>query len=138
MTPPVRMRTVGHVVSSGQAVPTPVELTFEYHERDPFAVTLLIPSRRGVQEWVFARELLADGRLGIEGPGGDVTVAPGADPGEILIDLLSPSGHAVLWVADEDVTRFLTAAYDRVPAGTESGRIRWGLVLVDLLRGGLR
>jgi hypothetical protein len=138
MKPPVRTRTVGRVLSRGQTESTPVELTFEYHRRDPYAVTLLVPSRRGVTEWVFARELLADGRLGIEGPGGDVTVAPGADRGDVLIDLLSPSGHAVLWVVDEDVNRFLDATYRLVPAGTENRRIQWGRELTDLLTGGAR
>lgn len=135
MKPPVRTHTVGRVLSRGLTDPVPIKLTFEYDQRDPFTVSLFIPSPRSKTntEWVLARELLADGRLGIEGPGGDVTVAPGADPGEVLIDLLSPSGHAVLWVADEDLVQFLTAAYELVPAGTEASRINWARELPDLL-----
>ena len=52
---------------------------------------------------------------------------------EVLIDLLSPSGHAALWVADADVTQFLAATYQLVPAGTEADHINWARELPNLL-----
>ena len=133
------MSATARVLGSGRSRRRSTDVTFRYDPRDPYAVTLLIPVRRGrLVEWVFARELLADGRLGIEGPGGDVTVAPAADPDEVLIDLCSPGGHAALWVPDEDVLRFLTATYELVPAGTEADRIIWARELPALLERGLQ
>jgi hypothetical protein len=127
-------RTAARVLGSGRVRRRSITVTFRYDPRDPFAVTLLIPVKRdGFVKWVLARELLNDGRLGVEGPGGDVTVSPAASPGEVVIDLLSPSGHAAVWVADEDVTQFLTATYQLVPAGTEADRINWARELPDLL-----
>ncbi len=110
-----------------------ITVTFQYDPADPFAVTLLLESRGKRVKWMFARELLADGRLGIEGPGGDVTVSPAADPRKVLIDLCSPSGHSVLWIDDKAVLEFLTATYELVPAGTETDRINWARELPILL-----
>lgn len=129
-----RTSTTAYVLASGRSRRRSLTVTFRYDLGDPFAVTLLI-QRRGthLMKWVFARELLADGRLGIEGLGGDVTVSPAADPHKVLIDLCSPSGHSVLWVDDKDVLEFLTATYELVPAGTEADRINWNRELPTLL-----
>ena len=59
------------------AVPVKVELT--YDSRDPFAVQASFRTGQGTAvDWVFARDLLADGLMASSGTG-DVRVQPTAD-----------------------------------------------------------
>lgn len=135
-TPSSRTRVVGQAAIAGSADLVPVNVTLEYTARDPYTVVALLKRRDRVTEWVFARELLTDGRLGAEGPGGDVTVSPAANDSEIRIELSSPFGQAVIWLDADAVTRFLEETYRLVPAGTESRHINWPRELTALLHGG--
>lgn len=104
-----------------EATEIPVEL--RYDARDPYAVTFLVGPH--AVRWVFSRDLLAAGRHGIDGPGGDVTVAPAATDDELLLELSSPSGRVLLWVDIALVDRFLDTTYELVPDGAECLHIAW-------------
>jgi hypothetical protein len=122
-TSTVPVLTTGRVVGSCQTTPTPVRVTLHYTPRDPYAITLLIPAWR--RTWVLARDLLRDGRIGREVTSGTVTVTRGIDPGEVCISRFGPGEHAMLWIADHDIMRFLAASYHVVPSGDEPNHIDW-------------
>ncbi|GAB3878459.1 hypothetical protein GCM10029964_029140 [Kibdelosporangium lantanae] len=71
------------------AVPVKVEL--RYDTRDPYAVVAAFRTgRAGWVEWVFARDLLADGLIAEAGDG-DVRIRPAVDdPEVVVIELSSP------------------------------------------------
>lgn len=101
------------------AVPVQVELRFD--TRDPFAVvTAFRTGRAGWVEWVFARDLLADGLLGDAGEG-DVRIHPANDDPEVVVlELTSPSGHAVFEASAQRLAEFLDTTYDVVLPGQET------------------
>lgn len=100
------------------AVPVKVELRYE--TRDPFAIVAAFRTgRAGWVEWVFARDLLADGLLAETGDG-DVRIRPAAeDPESVLIELNSPSGHAMFESCAQELADFLDRTYDVVLPGNE-------------------
>jgi hypothetical protein len=102
------------------AMPVPARLV--YNPADPYVVLLQVARK---VTWELARELLTNVLDPLPyGVGlGDVSVA-GVDD-ELWVELTSPTGHAVLWLAVEQVLEFLDATYWMVPAGTESSRIDW-------------
>src|SRR6266511_226498 len=79
-----------------QTPAVPVQVELRYDTRDPYAVIAAFRTgRAGWVEWVFARDLLADGLLADAGDG-DVRIRPSVeDPESVLIELNSPSGHAM-------------------------------------------
>lgn len=99
-----------------------------YDPADPFAVLLRMPRDPGSMrwvDWVFARELLDDGLADhIEFPTGDVQICPDAGD-ELRIELSSPNGFAVMWLAADRVTSFLAESYAVVPLDKEADRIDW-------------
>ncbi|HEU0086594.1 MAG TPA: SsgA family sporulation/cell division regulator [Pseudonocardiaceae bacterium] len=101
------------------AVPVQVEL--RYDTRDPFAVVAAFRTgRAGWVEWVFSRDLLADGLL-TEAGEGDVRIRPGAgEPEVVVVELSSPSGHAVFEASAQRLAEFLDASYDVVLPGHEA------------------
>lgn len=100
------------------AVPVQVEL--RYDTRDPYAVIAAFRTgRSGWVEWVFARDLLADGLITQTGEG-DVRMRPASDnPGVIVLELSSPSGHAMFEASAEELADFLDKTYDAVLPGNE-------------------
>jgi Streptomyces sporulation and cell division protein, SsgA len=100
------------------AVPVHVEL--RYDTRDPFAVVAAFRTgRAGWVEWVFSRDLLADGLLADAGEG-DVRLRPAADNPEVVyFELSSPSGHAVFEASAHRLAEFLDRSYDIVVPGAE-------------------
>ncbi|WP_020495029.1 MULTISPECIES: SsgA family sporulation/cell division regulator [Sciscionella] len=100
------------------AVPVQVEL--RYDTRDPYAVIAAFRTgRSGWVEWVFARDLLADGLIADAGEG-DVRMRPATDdPGVIVLELTSPSGHAMFEASAEELADFLDSTYDVVLPGNE-------------------
>jgi hypothetical protein len=100
------------------AVPVHVEL--RYDTRDPFAVVAAFRTgRAGWVEWVFSRDLLADGLLAEAGEG-DVRIRPAAnDPEVVIFELSSPSGHAVFETSAHRLADFLDRSYDIVVPGAE-------------------
>jgi hypothetical protein len=100
------------------AVPVKVEL--RYDTRDPYAVVAAFRTgRAGWVEWVYARDLLADGLIAEAGDG-DVRIRPAVDdPEVVVIELSSPSGHAVFEASAQELADFLDRTYDVVVPGNE-------------------
>jgi hypothetical protein len=100
------------------AVPVRVEL--RYDTRDPYAVVAAFRTgKAGWVEWVFARDLLADGLIAAAGEG-DVRIRPSTDdPEVVVVELSSPSGHAVFEASAQEFADFLDRTYDVVVPGNE-------------------
>jgi hypothetical protein len=103
-----------------------------YDPTQPYAICLSVRCGCGIwHDWVFARDLLADGLLAPTGDG-DVRVEP--FPGDaLLVALASPSGHALLYLDARHAERALTGSCRLVPPGTEHEHIDWDASLVALL-----
>ena len=128
--------SIAHVADSGERVWIPA--TFRFEPSDPFAVTLIIQvSDDHSVEWIFARQLLADGARRAVGEG-DVHIRPAFHAGErvLVLTLSSPSGHATLELPQERVEKFVRQTYEAVPAELESAAIDWEAELGALLRPG--
>jgi sporulation and cell division protein SsgA len=102
------------------APPVPVHVELRYDTRDPYAVVAAFRTgRAGWVEWVFSRDLLADGLLADAGEG-DVQIRPAVDDPEVVIfELSSPSGHAVFETSAYRLADFLDRSYDIVVPGAE-------------------
>jgi sporulation and cell division protein SsgA len=103
---------------SAETVPT----TLAYRPSDPYAVYLTVHTTSGPVEWIFARELLHDGRHRPAGVG-DLHVAPGTDENglaHVSIELRTPDGDAILHADPEDISAFLADTFLAVPPGRES------------------
>jgi hypothetical protein len=100
------------------AVPVQVEL--RYDTNDPYAVVAAFRTgRAGWVEWVFARDLLADGLIAEAGDG-DVRIHPNSeDPEVVVVELSSPSGHATFEASAQELADFLDSTYDVVLPGDE-------------------
>ncbi|QIZ33927.1 SsgA family sporulation/cell division regulator [Saccharopolyspora sp. ASAGF58] len=104
-----------------QTPAVPVQVELRYDTRDPYAVVAAFRTgRAGWVEWVFARDLLADGLIAHAGEG-DVTIRPALDAPEVVaIELSSPSGHAVFEASAQELADFLDRTYDVVVPGNEN------------------
>jgi hypothetical protein len=115
------------VVDSDRTVD--VECALEYRAEEPYAVRATFRTGTADIEWMFARDLLADGLLRPTGEG-DVVVWPehsGPAP-LVLLALNSPSGQAVLEADRAVVSAFLDRTWEIVPRGSEGGAMdvdRW-------------
>ncbi|KAA2264648.1 SsgA family sporulation/cell division regulator [Solihabitans fulvus] len=97
----------------------PIDARLRYDTEDPYAMGVRFHTGQGVVEWMFARELLADGLIAAAGEG-DIRVRPSTeDPELVLVELVTPGGHAVLTASAEDLADFLDRSYDLVPPGDE-------------------
>lgn len=103
-----------------QAPNVPVKVELKYETSDPYAVVAAFRTgRAGWVEWVFARDLLADGLLADAGEG-DVRIRPSVDdPETIVIELNSPSGHAMFEASAHELAMFMDRTYDVVLPGNE-------------------
>ncbi len=99
----------------------PVPTTLSYDATDPFAVRALFVVADCAVEWVFARDLLADGLRSISGAG-DINIWSYTDDGVgyVWLALSSPSGRALLRGRAGAVSAFLDHSYAMVPIGEES------------------
>ncbi len=99
----------------------PVQVELRYDTRDPYAVVAAFRTGRvGWVEWVFSRDLLADGLLARAGEG-DVRIQPGSgNPEIVVLELSSPSGHAVFEANAQRLAEFLDASYDIILPGNET------------------
>ena len=137
-----RARDTGHTVLnlavpilSGEAETTTMGGELEYDTADPFAVTLVVDSRKGPVRWTFSRELLAEGRFDPMGDG-DVQVWPclGSDGSAVvIIELHSPSGDALLQLPSRVVGTFVAETHRLVPPGSESAHLSLDDLLARLL-----
>jgi hypothetical protein len=119
-----------------QADAMPVRVELRYDSRDPYAVHAVFQTGRtdaADVEWVFARDLFADGLLSEAGTG-DVRVRPAPnDPETVEIELSSPSGHALFSTSAPDLSNFLDKTFEAVPPGSEYAWLDLDLALEDLL-----
>ncbi|APU16419.1 hypothetical protein FHR81_003195 [Actinoalloteichus hoggarensis] len=99
----------------------PVNVELRYDTRDPYAVVAAFQTGRGGSvEWVFARDLLADGLIAEVGDG-DVRIRPAVDnPEVVVVELSSPSGHAMFEASAQELADFLDRTYDVVMPGNEN------------------
>ncbi|RCW43934.1 sporulation and cell division protein SsgA [Halopolyspora algeriensis] len=104
-----------------QAPAVPVQVELRYDTRDPYAVIAAFRTgRAGWVEWVFARDLLADGLIAQAGEG-DVAIRPSVDdPEVVVVELSSPSGHAMFEASAQELADFLDRTYDVVVPGNEN------------------
>jgi hypothetical protein len=112
----------------------PLVASLFYSGEDPYAIRIAF--HVGLDEpveWIFARDLLAEGIEGRTGQG-DVQVWPSAaaadpesgesDGGDVLnIELSSPFGQAHFEAPVKDITDFLRRTYRIIEAGTESEHV---------------
>ncbi|GGS22105.1 hypothetical protein GCM10010269_71190 [Streptomyces humidus] len=113
-----------------------IPATLHYDRQDPFAVRMTFPAPatlEGVEVcWTFARELLSAGLHDAEGHG-DVRVRPyGYD--RTVLEFHAPEGTAVVHVHSADIRRFLEAAGELVPTGTEYRQLDLDHDLAELMR----
>lgn len=120
------------IAPDAPVVPVKVELT--YNSRDPYAVQATFRTGQGTAvDWVFARDLLADGLLSSAGTG-DVRVQPmPTDPDRVELELTSPSGHALFTTCKRALGDFLNRTYQAVPATTEYSWLDFDMALSELL-----
>lgn len=113
----------------------PVLSRWTYRAAEPYAVTAAFQSEpnRWV-EWVFARDLLVCGLTEANGVG-DVRIGPdeSSDGADIVLEIESPDGLAVLLLDAGDLTRFLVATTTLVPIGGESGFFDVDALIDDLI-----
>lgn len=114
--------------------PVPVKVELTYNSRDPYAVQATFRTGQGTNvDWVFARDLLADGLLSSAGTG-DVRVQPmPTDPDRVELELTSPSGHALFTTCKHTLGDFLHSTYRAVPATTEYSWLDFDMALSELL-----
>jgi hypothetical protein len=98
----------------------PVQVEVRYDTRDPYAIIAAFRTgKTGWVEWVFSRDLLADGLIAAAGEG-DVRIRPATDnPEVVVVELSSPSGHAMFEASAEELADFLDRTYDVVLPGSE-------------------
>lgn len=121
------------VVSGVDTVPVQGRVT--YAPADPYAVHAVFQVESDERiEWVFARDLLADGLVAPAGEG-DVGVWPSRSGGRrvVCLSLSSPSGQALLEAPLDDVAEFVGDVYRAVPPGAESELLDLDEALARLL-----
>ncbi|MFF0050766.1 SsgA family sporulation/cell division regulator [Streptomyces sp. NPDC005498] len=100
----------------------PIRAHFEYDRRDPCAVRMSFPiPHLREADWIFARDLLADG-LYFPAGAGDIHIAPKTSLTErsLRITLKPPTGTALIEVSRGEVRTFLRATEKLVPRGEEN------------------
>lgn len=130
-TSAVTAATVFTVRTTEGNVAVPAEL--RYDVADPYAVTVAFQVGPGQWlEWVFGRDLLAEGLAGAGGDG-DVRIRRAfGNPRVVIFDLDSSFGHATVEGVAADLMAFLVDSYTAAPIGTE-GRFLNLDEMVDLL-----
>jgi hypothetical protein len=121
--------TVGLRGMLGGPVPVPTEL--RYDPADPYAVTATFHHGQGAVDWIFARDLLADGLLAPTGDG-DLHINPVADSDTVLLVLTAPDGAAVMEASAEELATFLDLSYEQVAPGEEWDHVDFDAELAKL------
>jgi hypothetical protein len=112
----------------------PMTADLRYDTSDPYAVHATFRADGSEVTWVLARELLMAGLREPCGQG-DVQVRPGEDQGkdDIVVQLSSPDGVAVLLADGAGLRGFLLRTCDHVPPGSESRFLDIDVELAQLL-----
>ena len=121
-------------LSAPDAPAVPVKVELSYTSRDPYAVQASFRTgHETTVDWVFARDLLADGLIDSAGSG-DVRVQPASeDPSRIELELTSPSGHALFTTSAATLSEFLDRTFAAVPPTSEYSWLDFDAALSDLL-----
>lgn len=129
--PVVTAATVFAVRTDAGHKAVPAEL--RYRVSDPYAVTVAFEvGPGGWLDWVFGRDLLAEGLAGAAGEG-DVRIYRDArDPAVVVFELDSPFGRATTEGVAADLMAFLGQSYGVVRPGTEGSFLNLD-EMVDLL-----
>ena len=114
------------LVAAEQAV-VPLVASLHYSGSDPYAIRMAFHvGTEDPVEWIFARDLLADGLMSPEGDG-DVQIWPSAADGQaqgplsvLNIKLSSPFGEAHFEAPAAAIGNFLDRTFRIVPMGRES------------------
>jgi len=98
-----------------------VSALLDYAAHEPYSVRATFRTSEGDVNWVFARDLLAEGIRKPAGDG-DIAVWPSKTNGidVMCLSLSSPSGQALMEAPRAEVQDFLARTYSVVPAGTEA------------------
>lgn len=109
----------------------------DYAAHEPYSVRATFRTSEGDVNWVFARELIAEGLRKPAGDG-DIAMWPSKTDGrEVLcISLSSPSGQALMEAPREAIEDFLARSYTVVPVGSESSLIDMDSLIDRLLEDG--
>lgn len=109
----------------------------DYAAHEPFSVRATFRTSEGDVNWVFAREILAEGLRKPAGDG-DIAVWPSqsADDDVLCISLSSPNGQALMEAPRAAVEDFLMRTYTVVPAGSESALLDIDTLIDRLLEDG--
>lgn len=110
-----RIKVTCTLLRAGQT-PAAVRAEWLFNSANPFAVTLSLTNKP--VDWMIGRELLATGLWCPVGDG-DVRIEPMLGD-LLLIELRSPSGHALLLLDAAEARRALDLSYASVPLGTET------------------
>lgn len=106
-----------------------------YQAADPLAVVAVFHAGSEPVRWVFARDLLAGGVFAHVGAG-DVQMWPCSDNrgrATVVLELVSPNGHALVLAPAVQVTDFLRDTFRLVPAGHEPYELDIDSALLQLL-----
>lgn len=115
--------TLHLVVAPGRTIP--VSARFSYRSRDPYGIHVAFHlGEHPPVNWVFARDLLAEGTVRPSGLG-DVRIWPeeGGEADSLGLELASPYGHARLNMPLDVMTAWLGQTYHVVPAGFEEAAL---------------
>lgn len=109
----------------------------DYAAHEPYSVRATFRTSDGDVNWVFARDLLAEGLRKPTGDG-DIAVWPSKTDGRdvLCLSLSSPSGQALMEAPRDEIEDFLTRTYTVVPAGSESAMIDMDSLIERLLEDG--
>ncbi|WP_369228729.1 SsgA family sporulation/cell division regulator (plasmid) [Streptomyces sp. R39] len=108
-----------HIVTSEAS--RRVRTRLQYDPTDPYAVRATFHAEaEETIEWVFARDLLAEGLHRLTGIG-DVSVWPSRSHGQgvMYVALRSPDGEALLEAPARALESFIKRTHAAVPPGTE-------------------
>jgi hypothetical protein len=119
-----------HLVDSSSRTELPVLL--HYRAADPYAVTMIVGDERIT--WDFSRELL---RAGTERPAGMGDLRLWPENRDLLLQLRSPFGQALLALSRAAVLEFLRDTETLVAPGTEHFLLSLDAELQALLDGDL-
>ena len=115
---------------------TPVRARWSYRADQPFTVTAAFQTDRDRWvEWVFSRELLAEGLTDPAGVG-DVRFRPIEERGlrMLVVEIESPEGYALMELDHVAVAEFLDATAELVPLGSESDHFDVDALIAELTR----
>jgi sporulation and cell division protein SsgA len=120
------------VVSGTPGRGMPVDL--RYDTRNPFGAQIRISTGAGYTvDWTVARDVLDGGLTGDSGLG-DVRVRPKPDsPDRTLVELRSPTGHALFALPTSVLADFVWQTYETVPPDTEDAWMDLNLAVSGLL-----